>query len=359
MAREAYKEMTELSELGGIVSRLERSSFASKLKEIPNMTPRQVAALVDIEHDPDHSISESSLSDLASRLRDLAIEFENEQNPSSTRHTDASQAKDHSESSVLTQFALFPELAIGLRLKIWRISLPGPRIIEIYNTKPLNDTHITKSNHPALAWLLRANHESCGVVMSKYQRVPHWALGIRTHRMESIIFLDNSRDVLYLNSVAAAIMAIGFGHTLGTGTADFLSKLTCISFYAHHLNYLLKSQTDKKFKREWLPKMTSLEKIIVTVDMNAVITDDNYRGLPLEFIEYKSGDEKDSPTNEKGLPSLIMENWTAALEKHPEMKGLLDVALVFVEPKRPDPPKLLSRKIGRLAMMVSKNNINF
>jgi hypothetical protein len=36
----AYKEMTELSELGGIVGRLERSSFAFKLNEIPNMTPR-------------------------------------------------------------------------------------------------------------------------------------------------------------------------------------------------------------------------------------------------------------------------------------------------------------------------------
>jgi hypothetical protein len=347
----AYKEMAELSELGGIVARLEPSSFVFKLKEIPNMAPRQVAALVDIEHYPDHS--EINLSDLATRLQGLAIEFENEQNPSSTRNTDASQVKDHSESSVLTQFTLFPELAVELRLKIWRISLPGPRIIEIYNTKPLNDTHITKHNHPALAWLFRANHESRGVVMSKYQRVPHWVLGIRTYRMESIIFLDNSRDVLYLNSIVAAHMAIGFEHTLGTGTADFLSKLVFISFYGWHLNYWLKSQTYKKFKCEWLPKMTSLEKIIVTVD---VVTDDNYRGLPLEFIEYKGGDENDTPTNESGL---IMENWTAALEKHPEMKGLLDVGLVFVEPKRPNPPKLLSNKISRLAMMVSKNNIKF
>jgi hypothetical protein len=235
MAREAYKEMTELTELGGVVSRLERSSFASKLKEIPRMTLRQVAALVNIEHDPGHSMSDSSLSDLATRLKSLAIEFENEQNPSSTRNTDASQVKDHSESSVLTQFTLFPQLAVELRLKIWRITLPGPRIIEIYNTKPLNDTHITKNNHPALAWLVRANHESCGVVISKYQRVPHWALGIRTYRMESVIFLDNSRDVLYLNSIPAAIMAIGFEHTLSTGTTDILSKLVCISFYAPHL----------------------------------------------------------------------------------------------------------------------------
>jgi hypothetical protein len=354
MAQEAYKDMTELSELGGIVSRLERSSFASKLKEIPVMTPRQVAALVNIEHDPDHS--ESNLSDLTTRLQGLAIEFENEQNPCSTPNTDASQVKDHTEGSVLTQFTLFPELAVELRLKIWRNAFPGPRIIEIYNTKPLNDTHITKHNHPALAWLLAANHESYKVVMSRYQMVQQWALGIRTYRMESILFLDNSRDVLYLNSIAAAIMAIGFEHTLSTGTADILSKLVCISFYAPHLNYWLKSQTDKKFKCEWLPKMMSLEKIIVTVNMKVVVTDDNYRGLPLEFIEYKGGDENCLPTNEK---DMVTENWTAALEKHPEMKGLLNVALVFVEPKRPNPPKLLSNKISRLAMMVSKNNIKF
>jgi hypothetical protein len=99
--------------------------------------------------------------------------------------------------------------------------------------------------------------------------------------------------------------------------------------------------------------MTSLEKIIVRVD---VVTDDNYRGLPLEFIKYKGGNKNHTPTNES---SRIMENWTAALEKHPEMKGLLDVGLVFVEPKRPNPPKLLSNKISRLAMVVSKNSIKF
>jgi hypothetical protein len=99
--------------------------------------------------------------------------------------------------------------------------------------------------------------------------------------------------------------------------------------------------------------MTSLKKIIVTVNMKMLVTDENYRGLPLEFIEYKGGDENDILLKEK---SLVMENWTAALEKHQEIKGLLDVALVFVEAKRPNPPKLLSRRISRLGMMVSKNN---
>jgi hypothetical protein len=104
MDREAHKDMLDLRALAAIVARLERSSFASQLKEIPNLTHRQVRELVDIEHVEDHSRSRSSASEVATRFKSLAIEFSNELNPRSTQNTASSQVKAHCTSLVLAQF---------------------------------------------------------------------------------------------------------------------------------------------------------------------------------------------------------------------------------------------------------------
>jgi len=340
------EEINKLRTLSAIICRLERSSFAYRLKQIPQTPYGEVAQLVEMDR---HNalFSKSSVSELATLLKSVTIQFMDEEN-SAALNTETTQVKDRGEDSLLTKFTLFPELPVELRLKIWGSALPpGPRIIEIYNAPPSYDTHITKQNHAELALLLTANVEAYDAVKSRYRRVQHLSLGISTYREESIIFLDDSRDVLYMNSTVDILGRTiqAYERRILESTADIHAKLTCISLYASHFNTLLIDPTERKFQCEWLPKMTNLEKIILTINPRDVRLDDMYRGHPLEFVEYKADDEHAFRTN-------IRHNWAVALAVFPEMKGLHNVRLVFVEPKRIDRPKLLSNKIDRLAMMV-------
>lgn len=52
----------------------------------------------------------------------------------------------------LTSFTLFPELPTELRLAIWKLTLPGPRFVEIQNTIAFRDEAKTKINQTITTW---------------------------------------------------------------------------------------------------------------------------------------------------------------------------------------------------------------
>jgi hypothetical protein len=119
-----------------------------------------------------------------------------------------------------------------------------------------------------------------------------------------------------------------------------------IAFDIHKFKYWLGVQ-DNMFKYEWLPQMKNLEKIYLVLQGD----DDRHRGSPLKLKKY----EKNQETLEAHpLCRIVTNKWSEEISKHPEIKPLIDVLLVFVEPKRANPPKLLSSKISRQSMMASR-----
>jgi hypothetical protein len=77
-------------------------------------------------------------------------------------------SKDLSESNE-PRFSLFPKLPAELRLKIWKLALPGPRIVEVYYDRakhPWDENFIRFNTPPPAA--LHANWESRRVALEKY-----------------------------------------------------------------------------------------------------------------------------------------------------------------------------------------------
>jgi hypothetical protein len=75
-------------------------------------------------------------------------------------------------TGVIGQFIFFPKLAIELRLKIWKLALPGPRIIEVHLTEafrrpPGRWMEEIQAKNPPLA-LFHVNREAREVASKKY-----------------------------------------------------------------------------------------------------------------------------------------------------------------------------------------------
>lgn len=71
-------------------------------------------------------------------------------------------------------FSLFPMLPVELRLKIWKLALPGPRIVEVYLDRVVPDLDrsyyhedILRVNTPPPA-LMHVNWESRSIALEKY-----------------------------------------------------------------------------------------------------------------------------------------------------------------------------------------------
>ncbi|KAH8770675.1 hypothetical protein F5882DRAFT_441943 [Hyaloscypha sp. PMI_1271] len=77
-------------------------------------------------------------------------------------------SKDLSESNE-PRFSLFPKFPAELRLKIWKLALPGPRIVEVYYDRAKHpwDESFIRFNTPPPS-VLHANWESRRVALEKY-----------------------------------------------------------------------------------------------------------------------------------------------------------------------------------------------
>jgi hypothetical protein len=71
-----------------------------------------------------------------------------------------------------SQFSLFPMLPVELRLKIWKMALPGPRIVEVYlgfvtDLETGRSTNLLRVNAPPPT-LMHVSFESRKVALEKY-----------------------------------------------------------------------------------------------------------------------------------------------------------------------------------------------
>ena len=102
---------------------------------------------------------------------------------SSTYHPPSQKPKNE-----FAKFTLFPNLAIELRRIIWRLSLPGQRVVELLYD---NCTGQCRSSCP-IPTTLHVNSESRGLALE------HYTLAFGTERAEASIYFDFKIDALFL-----------------------------------------------------------------------------------------------------------------------------------------------------------------
>jgi hypothetical protein len=114
----------------------------------------------------------TSISDLLSAIPDQSIQLALKTFLANILAS-ASKIEALSESFLTTnpvgQFIFFPKLPIELRLKIWELTFPGPRIIEIYKQELCRSEYQIEiqANNPPLT-LFHVNREAREVASKKY-----------------------------------------------------------------------------------------------------------------------------------------------------------------------------------------------
>jgi hypothetical protein len=156
-----------LSELTGIVERIEQSSALEVLSKLPDLSVPEVTSIIECYYPPPHRTNKVEVLELSLLLQKISSQFKEEE-----------QSKAQTgDKEVLTVFTLFPKLPIELRCKVWTYSIPGPRIIEIYSGKFdrvvrsnhfFTNLNIAKATHKVLGSLLAVNTESRDFVASRY-----------------------------------------------------------------------------------------------------------------------------------------------------------------------------------------------
>ena len=307
-----------------------------------HQTEQLLKTVIDDEY---RSNPENEISQLAGLLNELSVKFAKEDEPGVVAVSKITTESNGTKP--FEKFTLFPALPVEIRRKIWGHALPGHQVIELYSTRPGNDILMPKHTHAALGSIMKVNVEAYQVVQEKYRMIDSWLLRIQSVPMESVFLLDHTKDILYLNGIMSTTGAIGFQtHSTWIEEAECFKS---IAFNIHHFKYWL-GKSDNLFKCKWLPQMKNLEKIYLVLQGD----DDRHRGSPLELANYEKGQEK--LEKEHPICKTVTNKWSEEISKHPEMRPLLDVLLVFVDAKRTNPPKLLSKKISHLSMKASLLN---
>jgi 2EXR family len=108
----------------------------------------------------------------------------------------------------LSEFTLFPKLPLEMRLMIWKHSLPGPRLMEVFYE---DTTGVCKSTC-SLPIPLHANREARDVALESYE------LCFGTKKAPPMIYFNTDIDQLYVgignSSPPSEMPQIGFFNAL-------------------------------------------------------------------------------------------------------------------------------------------------
>jgi hypothetical protein len=139
------------------------------------------------------SSSPSDMIDLTNGENITSAEGARDDAQTSTAPPDAPDDNPHSEA--LEEFTPFPKLPIELRLRIWKFTLPGPRILEVAYCEAGSDSDMPEkfgvATRPPVA--LRVCRES------RREASRFYTLSFGSENWASKIYFDFSIDTLYLN----------------------------------------------------------------------------------------------------------------------------------------------------------------
>jgi hypothetical protein len=182
----------------------------------------------------------------------------------------------------------------------------------------------------------------------------------------SVFLVDKKRDILYFNNMARPFMPFMLG-AKETGSVNIRS--IALPFYS--FTCWLESEKNAKILCQLLPQLENLEKLMLV----RVPIDSQHKnnGYPLKFFDHRSKDTLQLdpippplftlspgpffpfyaiPLFAEGDPKIfgfyqkiVQGEWNNFLAKHPFMKPLEKVVLVFVKAKMTGPLRVSSDKL--------------
>jgi hypothetical protein len=136
----------------------------TKMAPLPRTSIRELQTIAQV--------IKSSTSDLLSPIRDQLTQLDLKTFADSILASTSKIETLNVElvtTGAVGQFIFFPKLPVEIRLEIWRLALPSPRIIEVFQTleKLYERKSEIKVNNPPLT-LLHVNREAREVASNKY-----------------------------------------------------------------------------------------------------------------------------------------------------------------------------------------------
>jgi hypothetical protein len=109
------------------------------------------------------------------------------------RHRNKMEIGDLATAQTVEQpeFTLFPKLATETRLAIWKMAIPGPRVItiQVHNDATLNLRLLAASY--AIPAILHTSRESREVALKSYE------LAFANHQNVKPMYVDFSKDIIF------------------------------------------------------------------------------------------------------------------------------------------------------------------
>ena len=179
-------------------------------------------------------------------------------------------------------FANFSKLPAELQLMVWKASLPGTRIVELFASRETEDPQtqlfrVSEISHRPLFRLRFACLDSSRVVKKIYLSYLLRDLGRRDVPKESIILLDNSVDVVMFSGVHT--LSYFSGYPYGSHPrADFLASLQTVTIPIPYdsLSWFRNGDSTGRFIHD----VSSLRKVIWTTTK---AVDNRFREQELSF----------------------------------------------------------------------------
>ncbi|KAF8854119.1 hypothetical protein BDZ45DRAFT_677200 [Acephala macrosclerotiorum] len=186
----------------------------------------------------------------------------------------------------LESFTLFPELPTELRLKIWKLAIPGPRILSVGHRMQYGEGY-GRIIPTAMEWrtsdpvptLLHVCHDSRTEALKVYQ--PSFA-AFRTPRQEGKNYIDFSRDILYFGGSGRAFTDMkALINSTSNNPSNYLLDMFLGADYgtkdAEHIKYMIVDIDEERYGRRsfiWdeirlFPKLQDLIVVVWEEDSDA------------------------------------------------------------------------------------------
>lgn len=152
-------------------------------------------------------------------------------------------------------FTIFPELPLELRLLIWKSALPGPRVVEIFDTEwDIFAPAIAKSSMSPLLPLLRTCRDSHRVVCEEYRKIYADSFRLRGMEAESAFYVNHETDAIFFRTRFRSIgLILNFSDTaekLAIKTIILMLEPLAMKIFEDGLNGLPRNLSELENLRE-------------------------------------------------------------------------------------------------------------
>jgi hypothetical protein len=140
------------------------------------------------------------------------------------------------------EFTLFPRLAPEIRLTIWKLAIPGPRVITIQERNDATPNFRLLAASYAIPAMLHTSQESREVALGSYE------LAFTNHRNVKPMYLDFSKDIIFAKN-ARDLLSLCVGTQEDPRNHTKLRGSLRHSKFLGDLRHLMLGGSDNDFER--------------------------------------------------------------------------------------------------------------